>query len=80
MPGLPGVVARALDDFVAAARDAFGDQLESVVLYGSGAEGALRATSDVNIVLVLRAFERERADLRLGANWGPWCPRSDVTR
>jgi len=62
-PGLPGDVARALDDFVAAARAAFGDQLESVVLYGSAAEGALRATSDVNVVLVLRAFERERADL-----------------
>ena len=61
MPGLPGDVARALDDFVVAARAAFGDQLESVVLYGSAAECALRATSDVNVILVLRAFERERA-------------------
>jgi predicted nucleotidyltransferase len=55
-------VARALEGFVAAARAAFGDRLESVVLYGSAAEGALRATSDVNVILVLAAFERERAD------------------
>jgi predicted nucleotidyltransferase len=62
VPGLPSEVAHALDDFVAAAREAFGDQLESVVLYGSAAEGALRATSDVNVILVLGAFERARAD------------------
>src|SRR5262245_51421335 len=59
---LPADVARVLDDFVAAARAAFDDHLESVVLYGSAAEGALRATSDVNVILVLRAFDRERAD------------------
>src|SRR2546427_11219458 len=59
---LPAEVARALDDFVAAAREAFGDALESVVLFGSAAEGALRATSDVNVILVLTAFERARAD------------------
>jgi predicted nucleotidyltransferase len=62
LPELPDDVARALDGFVAAAREAFGDRLESVVLYGSAAEGALRATSDVNVILVLSAFERERAD------------------
>ena len=56
MPGLPGDVARVLDDFVAAVRDAFGDQLESAVLYGSGAEGALRATSDVNVVRLRAAY------------------------
>jgi predicted nucleotidyltransferase len=59
---LPADVARTLDDFVAAAREAFGDALESVVLFGSAAEGALRATSDVNVILVLAAFERARAD------------------
>ena len=62
MAGLPADVTHALDDFVAAARDAFGEQLQSVVLYGSAAEGALRATSDVNVILVLGAFERARAD------------------
>ena len=59
---LPADVARALDDFVAAAREAFGDALDSVVLFGSAAEGALRATSDVNVILVLTAFEPARAD------------------
>src|SRR5206468_2852875 len=42
----PEVVARVLDDFVAAARDAFADDLVAIVLFGSAAEGALRATSD----------------------------------
>jgi predicted nucleotidyltransferase len=50
-----------IDEFVAAARDAFGDQLVSVVLYGSAAEGALRATSDVNVLVVLRASAHKRA-------------------
>src|SRR2546428_157835 len=59
---LPDVVARVLDAFVAAAREAFGDDLVSVVLFGSAAEGALRATSDVNLIVILRAFDRARAD------------------
>ena len=59
---LPDVVARVLDDFVAATREAFGDDLVSVVLFGSAAEGALRATSDVNLIVILRAFDRARAD------------------
>src|SRR5262249_27246500 len=45
-----------------AARDAFADDLVSVVLYGSAAEGALRPTSDVNLIIVLRAFDRSRGD------------------
>jgi len=59
---LPADVAQVLDDFVGAARAAFADRLVSVVLFGSAAEGALRATSDVNVILVLTAFEREPAD------------------
>jgi len=59
---LPADVAAALDDFVAAARVAFADRLESVVLFGSAAEAALRATSDLNVILVLTAFERTQAD------------------
>ena len=59
---LPAAVAAALDDFVAAARAAFGELLHAVVLFGSAAEGALRPTSDVNVVLVLTAFERAAAD------------------
>lgn len=59
---LPAEVARALDEFVAAARDALGDQLLSVVLFGSAAEGRLRATSDVNVILVLARFDPVRVD------------------
>lgn len=61
-PELPAEVTRVLEDFVAAARAAFLDHLQSIVLYGSAAEGALRPTSDVNTIVVLRAFDRARAD------------------
>jgi predicted nucleotidyltransferase len=60
-PELPAVVERILADFVTAARSAFADDLVSVVLFGSAAEGRLRATSDVNVVLVLRAFAPDAA-------------------
>jgi predicted nucleotidyltransferase len=59
---LPPDVARGIEDFVAAARAAFGAALRSVVLYGSAAEGALRATSDVNVILVLTTFDRAGAE------------------
>lgn len=56
---------RVLDDFVAAARAWLGEDLSSVVLFGSAAESALRPESDVNVVLVLRAFpEKGVGDLR----------------
>jgi predicted nucleotidyltransferase len=51
-----------LGDFVEAARNAFGHDLRSVVLYGSAAEGRLRATSDVNVMLLLSAFDQTKAD------------------
>jgi predicted nucleotidyltransferase len=59
---LPAEVIRVLEDFVGRAREAFGPDLDAVVLYGSAAEGALRATSDVNVILVLAAFDRAKAD------------------
>jgi predicted nucleotidyltransferase len=59
---LPAQVKRVLDDFLQAARESFGKDLLSVVLYGSAAEGKLRATSDVNLVLVLSTFEQGKAD------------------
>ncbi|HEV7763993.1 MAG TPA: hypothetical protein VGQ76_03225 [Thermoanaerobaculia bacterium] len=54
---LPEDVQRVVDSLVSSARDAFGDALKSVVLYGSGAEGRLRATSDVNVLFVLTRFD-----------------------
>ena len=59
---LPTNVSSVLGTFIAAAKKAFGDDLLSVVLYGSGAEGKLRPTSDVNLILVLARFERVQAD------------------
>ena len=59
---LPADVTRMLDDFVAASRAAFGDALVAVVLFGSAAEGALRASSDVNVLVVLERFEGAAAE------------------
>jgi len=60
--GLPEPVERAIAAFVAAAKDAFGADLVSLVLFGSGAEQQLRATSDVNMLLVLKRFDQAAAD------------------
>ena len=59
---LPAHVDRVLEEFIAAARQVCSDALRSVVLYGSGAEGRLRATSDVNLILVLTEFTPQMAD------------------
>jgi predicted nucleotidyltransferase len=59
---LPGKTAAAVTDFVDASREAFGDDLRSIVLYGSGAEGRLRATSDINLLLVLTTFDCKKAN------------------
>jgi predicted nucleotidyltransferase len=59
---LPSHVTAALSAFLDAARSAFGENLRSVVLFGSGAEGKLRTTSDVNLMLVLRAIDRAQFD------------------
>jgi len=48
---------RALDAFVEAARAAFGADLASIVLFGSAAEDRMRATSDVNVIVLLSAFD-----------------------
>jgi predicted nucleotidyltransferase len=62
LPNLPEHVSQALGLFTDAARAAFGDNLRSLVLFGSAAEGKLRATSDVNVLLVLRALDRNQLD------------------
>jgi predicted nucleotidyltransferase len=62
LPPLPEQVSRALGFFVDAARAAFGENLRSLILFGSAAEGKMRATSDVNVLLVLRVLERSQLD------------------
>jgi predicted nucleotidyltransferase len=59
---LPAPVERALGDLVDAAREAFGPGLRAAVLYGSAAEGLLRPTSDVNLILVLASFDTAAVD------------------
>jgi predicted nucleotidyltransferase len=53
---LPANVASVLGTFLAAAREAFSSDLVSAVLFGSAAEDKLAASSDVNLLLVLRTF------------------------
>src|ERR1700730_11137409 len=60
LEGLPGNVAAALSIFLAAARDALSADLVSAVVFGSAAEGQLGPASDVNLLLVLRAFAPEK--------------------
>jgi predicted nucleotidyltransferase len=60
--GLPQDVSQGIDAFVTGAKEALGDDLVSVVLFGSAAEGRMRATSDVNLILVLARFTPERVD------------------
>lgn len=62
VPALPESIDRVLGDFVEAARRSLGPDLVSIVLYGSGAEGKLRASSDVNLLLVLSSFDRAKID------------------
>lgn len=60
--GLPAPADRILAEFLAAARESLGDSLRSAVLYGSAAEGKLRPTSDLNLILVLSGFLQEKMD------------------
>lgn len=62
LPELPAQVSRVLNEFVAAAQAAFGGDLKSIILFGSAAEGRLRATSDVNVILLLVNFDPARAE------------------
>ena len=59
---LPTEVEQSISTFVEAAKAAFESDLLSVVVYGSAAEGRMRATSDVNMLLVLKSFSQARAD------------------
>ena len=45
---IPETVRGTLEAFVETTKNAFSDDLRAIVLYGSAAEGRLRATSDVN--------------------------------
>jgi len=61
LPDLPTQVTRVLSEFVFAAQAAFATDLRAIILFGSAAEGRLRATSDVNLLLLLTTFDQGRA-------------------
>jgi predicted nucleotidyltransferase len=51
-----------LQELVTALVRAAGAQLDSVILFGSGAEGRLRSTSDLNLLVVADGLTLERLD------------------
>jgi predicted nucleotidyltransferase len=57
---LPADIASTLDDFRAKSIEAFGDSLKSLLLFGSAAEGRLRATSDINLIMVFSHLDLDR--------------------
>jgi predicted nucleotidyltransferase len=59
---LPPNVERALHSFTESARAAFDQDLLSIVLYGSAAEGLLRPSSDVNVLVLLSKFSQAKAE------------------
>jgi hypothetical protein len=59
---LPRPVAEVLEDFVATLLQVTGPQLDSVILFGSAAEGRLRPTSDVNLLVVAAGFTLPQLD------------------
>jgi predicted nucleotidyltransferase len=61
-PELPEAARGSITAFTVAARRVFADDLLSVVLFGSAAEGRMRQTPDVNMVVVLRAVDPMRLE------------------
>jgi hypothetical protein len=59
---LPVPVGMVLQEFVTTLRKVIGSQLESVVLFGSAAEGRLRPTSDINLLVLGRDFTLSELD------------------
>lgn len=59
---LPENVSQNLTDFVNVVTESCATNLVSIVLFGSAAEGRLRSSSDVNLILVLKNFEVAQID------------------
>lgn len=55
---LPEQTRQLLTRLTDSAKTSFGQDLTSVVLFGSAAEGRLRPTSDLNLLIVLKTFEK----------------------
>lgn len=62
LPQLQDNVVETLETVVQATVQHFANDLVSIILYGSAAEGRMRATSDVNLLIVVRRFAAECVD------------------
>src|SRR5437016_4787891 len=62
VPDLLPQVQKVLDEFVLATKQAFSDRLNSIIPFGSAAEAKLRPASDINLLIIVSAFEQSRAD------------------
>jgi len=58
--GLSDTISSALKEFAEAAIAALGDDLISLVLFGSAAEARMRTVSDVNLLVILAKFDVAR--------------------
>jgi predicted nucleotidyltransferase len=59
---LPESLESLLQGFLEAAKSSFGEDLTSILLFGSGAEGKLRPSSDLNLLIVLKRFDKAKVD------------------
>jgi predicted nucleotidyltransferase len=59
---LPADVRAWLSQSSQALIDSLGEDLEALILFGSAAEGLMRASSDVNLLVILRKFDPDRID------------------
>ena len=61
-PALPSATEEVLNSLVKSASETLREDLLSIVLFGSGAEGRLRPSSDLNVLIVLARFDQARID------------------
>jgi hypothetical protein len=59
---LPSAVRGWLSQSAQVLIECLGEDLEALILFGSAAEGLMRASSDVNLLVVLRRFDSTRID------------------
>ena len=59
---LPAAVRAWVSQSSQALIESLGEELEALILFGSSAEGLMRASSDVNLLVVLRRFDSDRID------------------
>jgi predicted nucleotidyltransferase len=59
---LPAAVRAWLSQSSQALIESLAEELEALILFGSAAEGRMRASSDVNLLVILRCFNSDRID------------------